>query len=885
MSLTSGERLGSYEILAPIGSGGMGEVFRARDMRLQREVAIKVLPEAFALDKDRVARFRREAQVVASLNHPNVAAIYGLEEANGAIALALELVEGEDLAQRLLHGAVPVDEAIVIARQIAEGLEAAHEKGVVHRDLKPANVKVTPDGTVKILDFGLAKAYEGDPVSGEISLANSPTMARPMTNDGIILGTAAYMSPEQARGKAVDKRSDIWSFGVLLYEMLTARRLFAGETVSDTLAAVLRQDVDLHALPAETPASVVRLLSRCLERDPKHRLRDIGEARIALARDTADAAPTSAGSASPLRPPWRTRLAWLIAGLVFGGLAGAGVGLAVQRKQPELRPPVVKSLTYSGVSDSGVISPDGRFMAFRSTRDGTPRIWIKQLSTGEEVALTSGADSWPHISPDSSTLLFNRATEDGFDLYRVPLVGGEPRRIARDVNAVGWSPDGGSIAFGRNSREGKSQLVLVPADGGEEKLLLEQEEIFRGVSWSPDGTLLLLSCGARTNTISAFTLRVLDLSTGVQRDVYRVPAGSVISSVRWDGNDALLFAWSQSQAARGEVLLQRLELATSTPRPVFSFTSLPGRVELVGPGSLLFGAGGSNLNLFEIGAGASPGRALTGGPTVDRQPAFSADGQRIVFTSDRLASLDLWSLDVTTGALRRLTFDPADDWDPHWSPDGKHLLWSSNRSGHFEIWMADADGTGARQVSNDGVDAQNPSLSADGKWIIYTSNNPAGTGIWKIRTDGGGKTRLLAGSFVLPELSPRSDWVATVEIRNNFNATIHVVGLDGSPIAEVSVRSRKSNAGRSRWMPDGRTLIFYGDDEAGRAALYRQPIVRGRNTDDDRTLVAVSDERRTIESFGVSPVDGRIVVSAGAVESDIFLAEGIPGIGDSLRKE
>ena len=294
MPLTSGSRLGPYSILAPLGAGGMGEVYRAHDTTLNRDVAIKVLPAAFAQDRERVARFRREAQVLASLNHPNVAGIYGLEERDGEFALALEFVDGEDLAERLGRGgAIPGDQAVSIARQIAEGLEAAHERGIVHRDLKPANIKLTTAGGVKILDFGLAKAYEGD--TPEAS-AHSPTLTRNMTDAGLILGTAAYMSPEQARGTALDKRTDIWAFGVVLFEMLTGRLLFDGGTVSDILAGVLRQEIDLAALPVGTPAGLRTLLARCLERDPKQRLRDIGEARVLLSGRLDAPAQSSSGA-------------------------------------------------------------------------------------------------------------------------------------------------------------------------------------------------------------------------------------------------------------------------------------------------------------------------------------------------------------------------------------------------------------------------------------------------------------------------------------------------------------------------------------------------------------------------------------------------------------
>jgi len=292
MALSPGTRIGPYEIIGAVGAGGMGEVYRAHDTKLNRDAAIKVLPAAFAQDEGGVARLRREAQVLASLNHPHIASIYGLEETNGALALALEFVEGDDLARRLARGAIPVEEAIAYAKQVVEGLEAAHEKGIVHRDLKPANIKVTKDGVVKVLDFGLAKVYDGDAGEAGSDPSLSPTMSRHVgTQAGVILGTAAYMSPEQARGKPVDKRADIWAFGVVLFEMLAGRRLFAGETVSDTLAAVLTREPDWTMLPSSTPPGVRRLLTRCLERDSRKRLRDIGDARLELddARDTTGA--------------------------------------------------------------------------------------------------------------------------------------------------------------------------------------------------------------------------------------------------------------------------------------------------------------------------------------------------------------------------------------------------------------------------------------------------------------------------------------------------------------------------------------------------------------------------------------------------------------------
>jgi len=888
MMLTPGARLGPYEITAKLGEGGMGEVYRAKDLKLGRDVAIKVLPPAVAQDAERLARFKREAQVLASLNHPNIAAIYGLDEANDKLFLVLELVEGEDLSAHVKRGPMPAIEALEIAKQIALALEEAHDKGIVHRDLKPANVKLTSDGKVKVLDFGLAKAVATDSSSaGSFDSGNSPTMTHAATMAGMILGTAAYMSPEQARAKNVDKRADIWAFGVVLYEMLAGAPLFDGETVSDTLAAVLTREFDPKALPAATPAAIQRLLRRCLERNPKNRLHDIADARIVIddvLAGRADAA--EAGVQTPARASgWATKLAWLAVGLVLGALTLGAFGRALFQGPP-VSPPTVRSLTYSGKSRSASMAADGRNVAFVSDRDGTQRIWVKQLATGEEVALTAGTDDAPRISPDSSSVLFVRRAERGLDLFRVPLIGGEPRRLASEVTSAVWSPDGKQIALMRDDG-GRARVILIPADGGEEKPLVENDGFLRSAAWSPNGARLVFDVAPRVNTISGRTISTVDVSSRTWREVYRIPAGSLNSALRWDGDDALIFAWSPSQAGRSEVVLNRLELGGKTPRPVFSFVSLPQRIELAGPGAVVFDGGGNHRNLLEVNGDGKLGHTLTGGPTIDRQPAFSPDGRRIVFSSDRSGSLDLWSLDVATGAVRRLTFDAADDWDPHWSPDGKHLLWSSNRGGHFEVWMADVDGTGARQVTSDGVDAENPMMSLDGAWIVYASANPAHAGIWKIRPDGSDAAQILKGSYQIPELAAKTNWIAAVETGRAAAATrlVRVIRLeDGVEVGEIDVPGRAGNMGRSRWMPDGRTLVSWGEDEAHERVLYRQPIVPGRDTKSERLVVASGDELRKIETFGISPVDGRIVVSAGWGDTDVMLAEGIPGIGATLKK-
>ena len=409
--LAAGTRFGGYEIQSPLGAGGMGEVYRARDVRLRRDVAIKVLPESVALDRERIDRFEREAHLLAALNHPNIATLYGIEEANGATALVMELVDGPTLADRLHSGAMPIREALTIARQIADALDAAHEKGIVHRDLKPANIKITADGIVKVLDFGLAKGVENP--SSASDLANSPTVTVHDTRAGAILGTAAYMSPEQARGLVVDKRTDVWAFGCVLYEMLAGRRAFTGDTVSDVIAAVIRAEPVWEALPATTPPIVRRLLSRLLDKDPRRRLRDIGDVRFEI-----DEALAGRASIEPDAVRSGER-AWLRTAIVSLSVVGALVAIVafLLLRRPALPPGpaigqmIVSQLTnYGGTEGAGALSPDGRSFAFVSDHGGASDVWVRQVAGGEPVRVTDDAavESDLVYAPDGETIYFTK---------------------------------------------------------------------------------------------------------------------------------------------------------------------------------------------------------------------------------------------------------------------------------------------------------------------------------------------------------------------------------------------------------------------------------------------------------------------------------------------
>ena len=491
MTLVTGTRLGPYEILSPLGAGGMGEVYRARDPKLQRDVAIKILPEAVSRDPERLARFQREAQLLAALNHPHIGAIYGLEESGGVEALVLELVEGETLAEKLAGGAMPIDEAVAAARQIGDALEAAHEKGIVHRDLKPANVKITPTGSVKVLDFGLAKALSVDGSAPDVT--RSPTITAAATQAGVVIGTAAYMSPEQARGRPVDKRSDIWSFGVVLYEMLTGRRCFEGETVSDVLASVLRQEIDWSALPPDTPAGVRALLARCLERDPKKRLRDVGDAWIAPE-------PAARPPEAPPARPSRT-LAWAAA-VVLALAAGFGAARWSSRPAPRDAPRAVHSILPlpAGVQLFGWASPvigisrDGGTIAFVGVKEGErPGLWVQQLDGSDAVAVPdSGSAEGPFFSPDGQWIGFatdvSSLTMSGKSgaLHKHSLATHltQPLGPIPDFFGASWADDG-SIIVAISTTEG---LWRFPADGGQpdtsaESVLSNGRSVRRSLRW------------------------------------------------------------------------------------------------------------------------------------------------------------------------------------------------------------------------------------------------------------------------------------------------------------------------------------------------------------------------------------------------------------------
>jgi len=803
MPLTPGQTLSHYRIDRKIGQGGMGEVWAATDTRLNRPAAIKALPASVAADPERLARFKREAQMLAALSHPNIAAIYGLEESAGAPYLALELVEGEDLSARIEGRRVPVAEAIEIALQIAAALGEAHDKGIVHRDLKPANIKISADGKVKVLDFGLAKALSADPMASNsaLDISLSPTMTAAVgTQAGMILGTAGYMAPEQARGKAVDRRADIWAFGVILYEMLTGERLYAGETVTDIIAALVTRDPDWSKLPADTPVTVRRLLQRCLQKDPRKRLRDIGDAALELSESPAD--DSAVRPAPAIARPRRGRL-WLVgaAGLILGVVA-AGIIRDVMTPRAEAPPPTWSSLSPPAGSRFELtrfleISPDGRRVVFVAPAQGSaePVLWIRDLGTEQPHALagTEGAQQ-PFWSPDSQAIGYFAQRK----LRRVSVAGGVSQTLADAGNSPrggAWGADG-TILF---VPDWSKPVFRVPATGGEAsavtKFVRERYELsHRWPHMLPDGRHFLYFVVSTYPGLNPDSPSTMDKS------------GLYIGSL--DGEEPRLLQTARSRAVYTHGTLLYVDDGILTARPFdlgsLSFDGEPvsiaeGVTQSVDAlwGGALFSVSDEAGLLFV--RGAPERRAVSQLLWLDRagvdlgkvgepQPF---NGLRISHDGRHLATSigdpgDLWIHDLQRGSSTRFSFDPGNDEIPVWSPGDDRILFQSSRLIPGKPF---APGTLFRKVASG----------------LEPEEQLAGEG---------------SDPFLLPEdWSPDGSVAVLTALRSETGSDILIYSFkDGAITPFIATGSEEAYA---RFSPDGRWLA-YASDESGRYEIYVQ---------------------------------------------------------------
>jgi serine/threonine protein kinase/Tol biopolymer transport system component len=811
MALSAGTRLGPYEILSAIGAGGMGEVYRARDTKLDRDVAIKVLPDALAQHPDRLARFEREAKVLAALNHPNIAAIYGLEDR----AIVMELVEGPTLAERIASGPLPLEESLKIAAQIADALEAAHEKGIVHRDLKPANVKAPPDGVVKVLDFGLATAAQAEAratTTGE----NSPTLTMAATEVGLILGTAAYMSPEQAAGKPADKRADIWSFGVVLWEMLTGSRLFAGgETVSHTLADVLRAEIDFGKLPASTPAAIRHLLKRCLDRNVKTRLRDIGEARVILANPTSGTESPAQAESPPHDKKW---LPWSVAAAAT--IAALGLGYIGYRHYTEETRVVKFSALLPekarfAAGSLPAISPDGRRIAVPIEVEGSRRIWLRDLDslTPRLVRGTEGA-IFPFWSPDSRWLVFFT----GNRLKKVDGLGGP----AVEICELPYPGRGGSwsvndvIVFGVSG----GGLFRVPATGGNATPISTPDppaEVEHERPWFlPDGHHVIFT--ARSLDPSRSRVYVIDMDSKNKSKDRRL-LSAVDSNAVYSPPGYLLFA-------RDETLMAQPFDASKVQITGDAVPLIEG-IDYYG-GYANFSASQTGVLTYTSGATLFGGQLTwfdrAGKPlgTVGRSgliewAAISPDGGKVAYDlrDPQTLLFDIWVHDLATHTDSRFTFGPGNNTNrfPVWSPDSSHIAFTSQGSAPGVYQLA-VDGAAQNEPLDTEGGKRALDWSRDGRYLIEESASSSKTSfdLWFVPLLGDRKpVAYLNSQFAEQQgkLSPNGQWLAYRSDASKGNE----IFVETFPARGGKWQISRNGGGFPQWSRDNRELFYVAGDQ------------------------------------------------------------------------
>jgi Tol biopolymer transport system component len=868
MVLTPGTRISSYEILAPIGAGGMGEVYQAKDQKLGRDVAIKVLPEEFAKDTDRVARFQREAKLLASLNHPNIASIYGLEESGGTIFLVLELVEGETLADQLKRGPIPVEDALKFALQISEALEAAHEKGIIHRDLKPANIKVTPDGKVKVLDFGLAKAFA--PEQGDLNLSNSPTLSNAATQLGVILGTAAYMSPEQARGKSVDKRTDIWAFGCVLFEMLTGQAAFQGEDVTEILAAVVKSGANLDLLPADTHPRVREIISRCLQKDVKKRYQDVGDVRYELEQVLADpsGAPTQQATTTEARMKPRTMLPWLAAAIILTAIIA---GMVVWRVRPR-EPLLVTRFDYvlpdeaqqavSVRSDTILaLSPDGRQFVY-STGKG---LFLRSMDRSEVRRISSADDnpSNPLFSPDGQRVAY--WSEADRKLKTIAISGGAPIALCNFGVVLGasWDADG-AIVY---SEEGKGILRISVKGGIPETLIDAKGEAFYHPRLLPDGKSVLFTVGPYPYQIAVQSLeskkrKVLFagdcasyLPTGhivyaLANNLYAIPfdlnklevTGESVSMAEGVFRSSSVYAPEFAVSASG-TMVYMFETANSATERKLVWVDREGKEELF----------------------TAPANSYSG-------PRISPDGKRIALAIRTGDNGNIWIWDLVRGSLTRLTLAGFLDNSPLWTPDGKRIVFASNRAGggYFHVLWTAADGSGDVAQLGLGSTALNDwprCWSGDGNTLILTcGRNAYDIGVVSMKGDQTPKL-LLSGKAneINPHISPDRRWLSYA---SDESGKYEVYVRPFPDVSKAKWQVSTSGGDSPLWSPDGRELFYRNGDAVMAVSVKTDPTF---SLETPRTLfrgtyVSVDPVElgSAFEAWDISPDGRRFLMMKGS---------------------
>ncbi len=884
-----------FRITAKLGEGGMGTVYRSEDTKLGREVALKFLPEAFAADAERLARFTREAQALASLNHPNIAGIHSVEEATPegstvpVVFLVMELVEGETLQERIAKGPLGVDEALKIALQIANGLEEAHERGIIHRDLKPANIKLTPARQVKILDFGLAKAFDPDAPGDSLPsgqpaqrLSLSPTMTGLATQAGILLGTAAYMSPEQARGESVDRRSDVWAFGVVFMEMLTGRVVHQGKTLSDTLASVLAREPDWDSLPADLPRPVRRLLDRCLQKESRERMRDIGEARIAIEHflahpETAVEERADTGASTVAVPLWQRAMPWAVTGLFALGLIatwmvlGSATGPSSAPMRVNLSLPADQML-FTGYGASTVLSPDGSRLAYVLGLGNEHRIEIRQLDQwqGTLVVEGQGADRpyQPFFSPDGTWLGFNSTTE----MRKVPVTGGTSIKLCDISRARGasWGEDG-TIAFAPDPGSG---LMRVSENGGEPTVLTELDAAsgelsHRWPQWLPGGKSVLFTSYRTGMDDQSGHVEIVDAESGQRTVVHR---GGSYGRYLETGSGAGFILYTHSGSLFAIPYDRKKLQATGSASPVIegvTFGSNEGSAQFStsANGTLAYASGDAGtagqIAMVRLGHEGDT-EPLWPEHQVFSNPRYSPDGVDLAVQVASEGQADIWIYNAERGVPTRLTFSESDDLSPVWSPDGEYVYYAAEVDDKYVIKRKLADGTGDAELIYASERNVSPeSVSPDGTQLVFVEMvvaNNIDIGILPLAEPD--EPRMLLNSKfieIAPRISPNGRWLAYCS-EESGTFEIYVRALDGRGKWQIS-----SGGGFwPMWAPDGSKLYFLN----GRA-------LRVADVDLDQATFRAGRSRVLLETdFANTGIDSPIDISADGLHFVTFQDKG-----------
>ena len=894
MSLKIGIQLGTYKIVGPLGAGGMGEVYRATDTTLDREVALKLLPDMMARDPELVARFEREAKLLASLNHPQIAAIYGFEQAEGKRFLVLEIVEGPTLAERIAAGPLMVEESLDIARQMAEALEAAHDKGIIHRDLKPANVKITPEGQVKVLDFGLAKALAKEDSDTEMNPGASPTITQDFTRPGMILGTAAYMSPEQARGRPVDKRSDIWSFGCVLYECLTGESMFLGETVTDSIGAILHKQPDWERLPAHTPPTVQLLLRRCLAKDRKQRLRDIGDVRIELEAAIADPTSSSLGLArAALAGSTETRLRstrgvmTVVGGMLLAVIVMLGIDWTLW-----LEPPSTAVVRYSIAlpqRESHVmmsrfptigISADGELLSYTSGTDFmNQNVFLRRRDVLLPTTLVKGAGRarFPTFSPDGKWLAYYDSASD--ELLKVPVQGGPPIKLCESEDVVGltWTTNG-YIIFA--DREKSGRLMRVGENGGtpEEIVLAESKGKWpRWVFAMPDGQAVLYSLSETQFRLGKSSIEVYSFETGQSKRLVENGAYPLYAK-----SGHLLFV------LKSDLMVATLDSETldRTSEPVRAVAGIRSErlgaagVAITDRGTLYYHAGDEQANTprsiyllkLEGDGNLEVFSAKTG---LFSNFSIGPNGRFVAIdvSAEEDETQSIWLLDARRDVLALLSTEPGRQSFPVFSPDGSWVYYlAADEAGEWlGIFRRKRDGSGGAELVYDGPrECDVSSISPDGKDLFVTESSSEelspGTSydiaVLHLGVDGEKATRepLYQGpSFQFsPAVSPNGRWMAFASGHEGEGPGVYVKSIaDAGGVYSVS----GDGGSASHWSPDGKTLYFQNFSDSKRRLMAAE-VLSGADAGSD-------DKQATFEIGEIKPVfDLRTDIRAGQIMPD-----------------